>query len=403
MTLGKRKAALWAGCLVLCLLISPSMAASGASPLGSWSAKQCSPVQKVAVFGKDDRQELPDHLEELNRSVGLLYDQNSRAACTAFCVSKHVVATAAHCVFRSGGEAAPALKGFLFQLPGLRPRATSRILGTARGGGAQNVTSGTTRVNTRPPIDASRDWALLRLSKPICQEGGLPVTRHPAAMLPQLSSAKVVFQVSFHGDFGNWHLSYAGPCTIGRSFKGVNIEAIERDFTEAKHLILHTCDTGQASSGSPLLLNLHGRIEVAGMNVGTYVQSRVQTHNGKVIKRFKANTVANTGVSASAFRDQLSAFLSAEIIQRPQALESLQRLLHQRGHYAGAIDGIYGVQMRGAIEAFEREDDRPVTGLATASLLKRLQLLAKGEPVAGQFKIESRGLTSKGRRRVRQP
>lgn len=403
MTLGTKKTAVLSCGLALCLWMSSAPALMAGILPGGLTIPVQNISQTIAVFGDDDRQPLPEHLQALNKSVGLLYDQRSRAACTAFCVSDQVVATAAHCVFRAGDEAAPALRGFLFQLPGLRPRATSRILGTARGGGGQNVTSGTTRVNTRPPIDASRDWALLKLSKPICQTGGLPMTRHPAAMLPQLSAAKVVFQVAFHGDFGNWHLSYAGPCAVRRSFKGVNIEAIERDFTEAQHLILHTCDTGQASSGSPLLLNLHGRIEVAGMNVGTYVQSRVRTQDGKVIKRYKANTVANTGVSASAFRDRLAEFLAAEMLQRPKDLERVQQLLHRRGHYAGGIDGIYGAKMRAAIEAFEREDDRPVTGLASASLLKRLQALAAGAQAPGEFKIESRGLTSKGQRKSREP
>ena len=41
-----------------------------------------------------------------------------------------------------------------------------------------------------------------------------------------------------------------------------------------------------------------------GINVGTYVQSKVLMQDGKVTKRLKADTVANTAVAARAFAGQ---------------------------------------------------------------------------------------------------
>ena len=49
-----------------------------------------------------------------------------------------------------------------------------------------------------------------------------------------------------------------------------------------------------------------------GINVGTYVQSKVEMQEGEVVRRFKSETVANTGVSAAAFAAKLEAFRRAQ-------------------------------------------------------------------------------------------
>lgn len=360
-------------------------------------------VQSIAVFGRDDRVALPTALASLESRIGLLYDRRTRSVCTAFCVGERVIATAGHCVFRTSEEKAPPLGGFLFRLRGLKPEASSPIAGTANGGGSQNVLSGAMRINTRPPIDASRDWALLKLSKPICSKGVLRLTRRSPEELMQLANAKRVYQVAYHRDFANWKLAYGAACEVRRDFDKAPWANIARDFTEANHLVLHTCDTGGASSGSPLLTDGAQGPEVVGINVGTYVQSRVLMQNGEVVKRFKADTVANTGVSTSAFAGKLDAFQRAEILARPDDIKQLQLLLASRGLYAAKADGTYGPQLHSAIEAFEREENRPVTGLATVALLQRLSVVA-GAAVnpAATLKIEGKGLISRGQKARRE-
>lgn len=55
-----------------------------------------------------------------------------------------------------------------------------------------------------------------------------------------------------------------------------------------------------------------------------------------------------------------------------ELISTIQRGLSELGYYYGSIDGIYGPQTKGAIEAFERASDEPVTGLATPEIAYKL-------------------------------
>jgi peptidoglycan hydrolase-like protein with peptidoglycan-binding domain len=124
--------------------------------------------------------------------------------------------------------------------------------------------------------------------------------------------------------------------------------------------------------------------------------------NGRVVKRFKADTIANTGVSTSAFAAKLEAFQQADILPTREQLRQLQLLLAARGLYAGKADGSYGPQLRTAIEAFEREEKKPVTGFATTALLQRLSVVAAGGARPAVLRIEGEGLTSRGQKSRRE-
>lgn len=331
------------------------------------------PVQRIAVFGTDDRVPLPPRMAGLARSIGLLYEGRSHSVCTAFCVGDDVIATAGHCLFRTEGERPLRLKGVRFRLqPPGGPVAASAIAGAEHNGEAQHVAAGSLRLRVRPPIDAAQDWALIRLKTPICKGHALPLSRQPAGALVKLSAAQRVYQVSYHRDFGSWDLALGAPCPVRRSFGGADWRAIARDFADAGHVILHTCDTGGASSGSPMLIDGPNGPEVVGINVGTYLQARVLTQKGEVVHRYKSETVANTAVGAGAFRPALEALSRAEILATRGEVTALQRLLMAEGLYSGTPDGIYGPLLNAAVRAFERAEGRSETGLATTTLLKRL-------------------------------
>jgi protease YdgD len=330
----------------------------------------------AAVFGADDRVPLPEQRAALRASIGLLYEQRSHSICTAFCVGDDMIATASHCVFGTEAVRAPRLKGFSFRLqPPGQPGAGVRIAGAGRNGEAQHVAAGTVRLSVKPPIDAASDWALLKLERPACKGHALAISRQPESALIKLSAAQRVYQVSFHRDFGNWQLAYGAPCAIRRSFEGADWGTISKDFADASHVILHTCDTGGASSGSPMLIDGPAGPEVVGINVGTYLQARVLTQQGQVVHRYKSESVANTAVGASAFRPTLEAMSHAELIGDRDGIRELQRLLAADGHYAGSLDGVYGSKLNAAIQAFERAEGRGATGLATTALLRRLAAL----------------------------
>jgi protease YdgD len=167
-------------------------------------------------------------------------------------------------------------------------------------------------------------------------------------------------------------MAYSQPCGVARNFEAADWKTISQDFANASQLLLHTCDTGGASSGSPLLLDGIRGPEVIGINVGTYVQSKVLMQDGQIAKRLKADTVANTGVSSAAFAAKLEAFRQAVILTSAADIREVQSALKHRHHYSGEIDGRYGASLRTAIEAFEAAQGLPVTGLATQALLKRL-------------------------------
>lgn len=362
---------------IVCLLTGLAVLGA-ATPARPWPAATQGPAsgapawQRTAVFGSDDRIPLPLKYKELQERMGLLFNLRSRTVCTAFCVAPNIVATAGHCLYRTAGERAPRLADFWFARNYDSIRDYARIAGHGTSQIAQHVTSGGASLNVRPPIDATKDWALIQLARPICSKGVLPVRPLPVDAVMKEADAGHVFQVSYHRDFTPWKLAYSRPCGVARSFETADWKTITQDFTDPTHLLLHTCDTGGASSGSPLLLDTPRGPEVIGINVGTYVQSKVLMQDGQVTKRLKADMVANTGVSAASFTTRLEAFRGATILANAAQMRELQAALKQRHLYAGAIDGSYGAALRAAIESYEQAHGLPVTGLATSALLKRL-------------------------------
>jgi len=351
-------------------------------------------VQRVAVFGADDRSLLPARMKSLEDKIGMLYEPKSRSVCTAFCIDKTTIATAAHCLFRTRGERPLPLANMTFQLSSMgKQRGPGvRIAGATRGAAAQNILTGTTSLSTQPPIDATRDWALVRLAAPVCSNGGLPLVRRTPAELSAVDGARSIYQVGYHGDFGKWQLAYSPPCAVRRLGQSESGRMIAGDFADAGALILHTCDTGGASSGSPLLVDGPRGAEVVGINVGTYLQSHVLTQDGNVLHRYRSDSVANTGVSTLAFMEQTDRFIRTEVVGTREGIRRMQRGLNTAGHYQGAFDGHYGPQMRAAIENFEAAERRPRTGLASVELLRRLEAVVAERSGSSGYKPASEQL-----------
>ena len=330
-------------------------------------------AQAVAVFGSDERIAVPARYKDLPPKIGLLVNRRSRLVCTAFCVAPDVVATAGHCLHRTHGERPPQLADYVFARNYDQERHFTRIAGADQGAGGQHILSGSMDLSVRPPIDASKDWALLRLSRPACQRGVLAVAALPAEAIIAAAAAKHIFQISYHRDFMAWRPAYSQPCEVARSFSTADWATIARDFADPEQLVLHTCDTGGASSGSPLILETATGLAVVAINIGTYVQSKVLMEDGEVTKRLKADTIANTAVNSSVFAAKLLAFQQATILASAAQIRELQMTLKQRELYAGSIDGSYGAALRAAIEAYERARHLPVTGLASEALLQHLK------------------------------
>ncbi len=362
--------------LASCILLANSAAAEPAIgsilPSSSVLLKKFGWVTPIAVFGKDDRVVLPRKYRSLSGKIGLLFNNRSRTVCTAFCVAPDMIATASHCLFRTRGQRRPSLAHFWFARNYERRRDYARVLGHARGAAGQHITAGDTRLSTRPPIGATRDWALVRLARPTCRKNVLPISPMNSRQIIREANAERIFQASYHRDFPNWRIAYSKPCAVARSFGRVAWSTIRKDFREPNALLLHRCDTGGASSGSPLLRQGPDGIEVVGINVGTYVQSRVIMQNGRVTHRYKADTVANTAVTIIALSKRLKIFQAARILSASTKVKALQTYLKDHKLYGGAIDGAYGPATRAAIQAYEKAKKLPVTGLARERLLQHL-------------------------------
>ena len=364
--------------IALAALYGPVGASAEALP-GAPAAFERSLVHSVAVFGADDRVALPPNLRPLREMLGVLFNVRQRTVCSAFCVAPNLIGTAAHCLFKTNGERPARLADFWFARNYDTVRDYARIAGYETGTSAQNVLAGSMTLSTAPPIDATKDWAFVRLSAPVCSKGVFEVKALSVDRIIQESKAGHVYQASYHKDFKQWQPAYSKPCAFDRSFANVAWPAIAQDFSGPGDLLLHTCDTGGASSGSPLLLDTETGPKLIGINVGTYVQSSTSLRNGRVTERSAPNAIANTGVAATAFISPLTTFRTARILAGAGALKEVQERLQTLGFYVGPIDGTYGPALKLAIDAWETAQNLPMTGLASEDVLLRLrQSMAAG-------------------------
>lgn len=330
-------------------------------------------VHRVAVFGKDTRQRLSTSQRKMGARIGLLYDRKANSVCTAFCVAPDIVATASHCFAPQPGQTNRRLNQFVFDLRIRGSRLPARIAGIRQNLTELNVTTGSDRLRLSPPIDASNDWAFVRLSRNICRFGTLKFSRKTPLEVRQLAAKKKIYQVAFHRDIANWKLAIGKACPIKKSFPGTTWKTIRRDFRNSEALILHKCDTAGASSGSPLLYDGPDGPEVVAINVGTYLRAKMMMKPNGRVKKLDTKTVANTAVLAAPLRQYLKNFIETPVLSTRAQLREMQKHLKLRGFYRGKIDGVYGRQTRASIEAYQRLLGLQATGLASLDVLRILR------------------------------
>lgn len=327
---------------------------------------------KAAVFGKDERRMLAGRQKFLRDRIGVLEHRGTGAVCTAFCVAENVVATAGHCVVGTASQ--PGSRPWMLRFRRDNGRgAITGISGAATQTVSRSIVTGAAHLSTRPPINATSDWALLRLERPVCPAGGFRIGQLSLEDVAANAAAGLVYHVAYHRDLAHWQLAIGKSCPVIPQKRGREAAQVDRDFERPEHLILHTCDTEAASSGSPLLIDGDNGPEVVGINVGTYVRSRVITHDGEVVHRLASEVVANTALLAAPLAPHIDELVSADIIEKREDVTRLQRLLGDRGFAVGEIDGRIGDTTRAAIRAYEKSVGLPVTGHATRGLLSRLE------------------------------
>jgi hypothetical protein len=355
--------------------VATARAFAGASvPAGDPAGFSGSLTMPAAIFGPDERIEVPEQYTALEGKIGMLYEQSTQTLCTAFCVSKGVIATAAHCLFQPKNNKLPNLNEVTFRLSYGKTYQTSGINGRHTPFAKNNIAVGTTVFNNEPPLSAPKDWALVKLEKPICRFGFLKVDPRPVAELIEKSKEKKVFQIAYHWDYKHWQLAYSKPCKINRDFDQIKWRFIKQHFINFHELVLHDCDTGGASSGSPILLDNGGGEgpTVVAINVGTYTRTRILLREGRIVKRLVPDIIANTGVNGTAFSPVIQSLESADLLASTDDMTKLQFELQFRGLYVGTLDGQLGRATRNAILRFEEAQGLMQTGLPTKTLLRRL-------------------------------
>ncbi len=330
-------------------------------------------MRPIAVFGNDDRRDLPDELSPLEGKIGMLYEESTQTLCTAFCVAKDIVATAAHCLFQPKSGRLPDLNDVTFRLSYGKAYQQSGVYKRGTPYTKHYIAVGTTAFNNEPPLSAPRDWALVKLESPICRFGAIRVEAIPAPELVKKSLENKIFQVAYHWDYKHWQLAYSTPCLIQQDFEQIKWRFIKQHFIDHDQLVLHQCDTGGASSGSPILMKTdapNAPVAVA-INVGTYTRTRILLRKGQVVKKLAPDIIANTAVNGSAFKYIIPELDDEEVISSRDEMVRLQTELQTRGLYTGVVDGELGRGTRTAISNFETSIGLPPTGLPTESLLRR--------------------------------
>jgi Putative peptidoglycan binding domain/Trypsin len=354
--------------------LASQVCAGSLPPAGDQPFSPLDLLRPVAVFGADERADMPEQYSALEGKIGMLYEQSTQTLCTAFCVGKGIIATAAHCLFQPKNNKLPDLNEVTFRLSYGNAYQTSGISGRHTNFTKNSIAVGTTAFNNEPPLSAPKDWALAKLERPICRFGVLKVESPSIQDLISKSKEKKIFQVAYHWDWKHWQLAYSTPCKISRDFDQIKWRFIRQHFVDDKQLVLHDCDTGGASSGSPLLLETGSADgpSAVGINVGTYTRTRILLREGRIVKRMKPDIIANTGVNGSAFGPVIESLENADLLASAEEMMKLQGELQLRGLYTGLLDGQLGRDTRSAILRFEESQRLVQTGLPTRALLRRM-------------------------------
>ena len=330
----------------------------------------------AAVFGPDQRVRLAADQTPLKGKIGLLLTKSTGAMCTAFCVGPDIIATASHCLFGTAASGKLQLSDLVFQTSRdgiVRPNLhATPIAGAETASQSQHIISGTTRLAITPPIDAARDWAVVRLAAPACRAGGLPLSQRSIEDVRRTAARGGLSEIAAHRDLPDSDLRHAAPCAVATEFPDATADMISRDFTNPGAVLFHSCDTGPGSSGSPMLIEGAAGPEVAGINVGTYVLSRAVIAAGDSAAPDASEPIANTAVATSQFASAAAELAARDLLSEVRDVQRLQRLLRSAGFFNRPASGRFTPGLGDAIARFEQASGLSETRLMRRALLSEL-------------------------------
>ena len=80
---------------------------------------------------------------------------------------------------------------------------------------------------------------------------------------------------------------------------------------------------------------------------------------------------------ALRYAERLRSQLAASASRSPEDVRLAQKALGRLGYWSGPADGALTPQLRSAIEAYQKDQKSPATGLLDEATLKRLAMLGR--------------------------
>ncbi len=353
-------------------------------------------VKKVAIIGKDQREEVPEKYNHISRSIGILIPNFSpnRWGCSAFCVAPNIVATNAHCLIRKPHTGQTVdMSDVIFTFPAITP-ANNGYAGTYNINYRSNMSAIQYVAKDNPRLSLyagnyyenktfrsnSHDWAFVKLKTPICKNRILKLKDITVRKLRKASQNKQIFMLGYHGDDQMAYQRLSANCTIysPRNTKFLPPSA-RRQYSRRRPVIPHNCDTVTGSSGSPIFMTTKEGPVVVGINRGSFRYSRYSVRRnmrtGRNVGRPKLifRSEMNMAVHTRAFLSGLERFASEDLLKNTAQFMEVQKLLKRLRLYRGKIDGLMGPRARSAILKFERRHKLAPMGVPTSQLLKLLR------------------------------
>ncbi len=244
---------------------------------------------RIGILGRDDRRLLPRALAPLQDRVGLLitrrYDKVRKrwhmSTCTASCVSRHVLLTAAHCIMPTRNSKSRGPVDFSRMVFLLRPWAGRHSIKLLPRGDTAKERKALIRTGPgwrKGMVSHSlEDWALIPLSDMTPCPATLRV--HPVrADDPRIRKKRhALLVVGFQGDKLRHkdRRLYGSVCRATRAARYASrVRRLEQNL--GHKLILHFCDLTKGSSGGPVFAKIRGRPVIIGV-----VSSTIRVHEGK--------------------------------------------------------------------------------------------------------------------------
>jgi V8-like Glu-specific endopeptidase len=218
--------------------------------------------ERVIIGSKDDRIPMTSRnypWSAVGKIEGVSAEGNGYS-CTGTLISEDVVLTNAHCVVNAETKKVSQAIAFLPNLVNGVVKSKNDIAY------ATNVYYGTDFKNGTL-TDYTKDWAILKLNKPIGKKYGyLGWKSLPSSSL--VGDTKKFALVGYSGDFPNPKKKGYETLTAGESMTaGVHLKC--SILRRQDSFLYHNCDTNQGASGGAIIGNINGNYYIFALHSGS--------------------------------------------------------------------------------------------------------------------------------------